>query len=43
MRNNAESVDAGAVMSATRYQDAAWIAFDLGFGHPTPRPCPTAR
>ena len=36
MGNKAESVDAGAVMSATRYQHAAWIAFDLGSGPPDP-------
>ena len=40
MSNNAESVDAGAVMSATRYQDAAWIAFDLGCAPPDPSSLP---
>ena len=40
MSKNAESVDAGAVVSATRYQDAAWIAFDLGFGPPDPSSLP---
>jgi hypothetical protein len=40
MSNNAESVDAGAVMSATRYQDAAWIAFDLGSAPPDPSSLP---
>lgn len=40
MSNNAESVDAGAVMSATRYQDAAWVAFDLGFAPPDPSSLP---
>jgi hypothetical protein len=40
MSNNAKAVDAGAVMSATRYQDAAWIAFDLGSGPPDPSSLP---
>lgn len=40
MSNNAESVDAGAVISATRYQDAAWIAFDLGSAPPDPSSLP---
>jgi hypothetical protein len=40
MSNNAESVDAGELMSATRYQDAAWIAFERGSAPPDPSSLP---
>jgi hypothetical protein len=36
MSNNAESVDAGAVLSATRYHEAAWIAFERRAAPPDP-------
>jgi hypothetical protein len=36
MSKNAESVDAGAVSSATRYHEAAWIAFERRAAPPDP-------
>lgn len=40
MSNNAESVDAGAVMSATRYHEAAWRAFGRKDAPPDPSSLP---
>ena len=36
MSSNAESIDAGAVMSATRYHESAWIAFERRATPPDP-------
>lgn len=36
MSSNAESIDAGAVGSATRYHEAAWLAFERGAAPPDP-------
>jgi hypothetical protein len=36
MSNNAESVDAGAAVSATRYHEAAWNAFERKAVPPDP-------
>jgi hypothetical protein len=36
MSENAESVDAGAILSATRYHEAAWIAFERRAAPPDP-------
>jgi hypothetical protein len=40
MSNNAESVDAGAVMSASRYHYAAWRAFERKDAPPDPSSLP---
>jgi hypothetical protein len=36
MSTNAESLDAGTVLSATRYHEAAWIAFERKAAPPDP-------
>ena len=36
MSKNAESLDAGSVLSATRYHEAAWIAFERRAAPPDP-------
>jgi hypothetical protein len=40
MSNNAESVDTGAAMSATRYHHAAWRAFERKDASPDPSSLP---